>query len=411
MRILVVVDPERIDFYRYLSKDLSNEYILIWYEKASDMKLSPNDLPIKFRDIFYWAQFLTPAQLLKTISPDKIIFFEIVDLRQIALIVTANERQISTFYLEHGAAGDKDAAQKLWWDKELYKKHKLPYFKKRVKSLGRVAKSKLFYYSVFRGFNSFRSYLKYACLPFHMLMMLPNKALSKNIFEERVPKFAITFNWVNFEQFQLYTGCSTKRLLLTGIPFFDRYFSNHSVVEDYVVYIDHPYLEQKFLDWNEEHHKKIAEKIFQFAVESKTQLYVKLHPASDLSNWTKYKIDERYITIIKDGDYTDLFLKSKLILGFSSSLINGFLCAKKNVVLLGWHPIPQIFGSDFSKTGLCHLSLDPQEIFSKYDGWLAHNLAMENEHAYGEFVQQFNYPFDGKATERVIQAINTNEIS
>jgi CDP-glycerol glycerophosphotransferase (TagB/SpsB family) len=405
MRILIVVDPERFDFYSYLSKNSLNEYCLIWHEKESDMKISAQELPLKFKNIFYWTQFGTPLQLLNVVKPDKIIFFEIIDLRQIALLVTANFKNITTFYLEHGAAGDKEAARKLWWDKDLYKANKWPYFKKRIRNLKAILQSKVFYYSVLQGFNSFRSFWKYFWLPFQMLRMLPNKALGNNIFEERVPKFALTFNQVNFDQFQIYTGCKQERLVTTGIPFFDRYFSSDPLEENYIIYIEHPYLEQGFLNWTKEHHKKIAEALFQFAKETQTHLYIKLHPASDRNNWKNYEFDERYVAIIQQGDYTDLFLKSKMILGYSSSLITGLACAKKNIVLLGWHPEPHIFGLDFSRAGVCHKSLDIADLTMKVEQWKENNLC-ENETNYITFLKKYNWPFDGKATERVFKAIN-----
>ncbi len=88
-------------------------------------------------------------------------------------------------------------------------------------------------------------------------------------------------------------------------------------------------------------------------------------------------------------------------------MVNGFLSAQKNVVLLGWHPEPGIFGADFSQTGLCHLSLYPNELGTKFDYWVSHNLCKDNEVQYLNFLKEFNYPFDGQAGQRVLQAIHT----
>ena len=41
----------------------------------------------------------------------------------------------------------------------------------------------------------------------------------------------------------------------------------------------------------------------------------------------------------------------------------------------------------------------------KFDHWIQHNLAEENEAAYLNFLERFNYPFDGKAAQRVIEAL------
>jgi hypothetical protein len=411
MRILLVVQPERFDFYNYLSRATNVEWHLLWYENQSQMTTPIDKLPLSFEKIHYWTNYRTPRSLLDKIQPDKIVFFEIIDQRQIALIVTAKANKIPTFYLEHGAAGDKETAITRW--KEItFNDHKLPYFIKRIsKSFGDVLRSKFFYYSVKTGFRSKKSYTKYLLLPFKMLKGAPNKVLTHNKFPERVPDKAIVFNEVNYEEFALYTGISYQDALLTGVPFFDRYYQSVNAEKNYIVYIDHPYYEENLVSWTKGYHEKIANTIYEFAANNKIQVYVKLHPRSDKSLWVVPDDKKEYVTVIQFGDYTKLFLEAKLILGFSSSLVTGFLCAKKNFVLLGWHPEPHIFGADFSATALCHVSFSAEELSLKYNDWQKHNLTLENETAYIAFLKKFNYPFDGKATDRVIEAITSHEVS
>jgi CDP-glycerol glycerophosphotransferase (TagB/SpsB family) len=244
-----------------------------------------------------------------------------------------------------------------------------------------------------------------------MLKTAPNKVLANNIFRERVPWKSIVFNETNFEEFSLYTGISKEDAILSGVPFFDDYYRERQEAKNHIVYIEHPYLEEGILGWTEEHHQLIAESLCRFAKERQLKLYIKLHPRSKLERWEQYECDGKYVQIIQTGDFTDLYLEAKVILGFSSSLINGFICAKKNVVLLGWHPEPHIFGVDFSKSGLCHVSYSVEDLAEKYDHWVNHNLLDENEASYKVFLKRFNQPFDGKATQRVLQAITTYEIS
>ena len=382
MRILLIVQPERFDFYNYLSAIPGAEWHLLWYENKGQMMIEPKSLPIEFHKIHYWTDFKTPDLLLQEIRPERIIFFEIIDLRQIALNVAANAAGMCTIYLEHGAAGDKETALSRA-NEVTFKKHKLPYLLDRLrKSFGDIIRSKLFYYSVTKGFSSKESYRKYFLLPFRMMTGSPNRILNDHLFMERVPKKSIVFNRVNFEEYALYTGIKSDQAILTGVPFFDRYFRENQVIGDYIIYIDHPYLEQGILGWTKEHHEKIARLLCDFARDRKIKLYIKLHPFSDLKTWNSYSLDQEYVSILQAGDFTELYLEAMVILGFSSSLINGFLCAKKNIVLLGWHPQPHIFGSDFSKTGLCHVSFSPADLTEKFDSWEAHNLTLENEKAY-----------------------------
>ena len=110
MRILMIVPPQRKDFYSYFGGDKNRDYLLLWFESKRKYLQSGVELPPLFKEIFFWDQFVSPRLLLKKIKPDKIIFFEIIDQRQIALIVAAKKRNIITFYLEHGAANSRETS-------------------------------------------------------------------------------------------------------------------------------------------------------------------------------------------------------------------------------------------------------------------------------------------------------------
>ena len=409
LKILLVVPPQRVDFYSYLSQYKDAEYYILYYVRKNNYQ--DFRLPEFIKGEFFWSDYSTPYSLLDSLKPDRIVFFEIIDLRQIALIVAAHARKIKSLYLEHGAAGDKETALQRW-NSSSFLKDKLPYLAKRFrKEFVDIVKSKIFYYSVVKGFDSSRSYLQYILLPFKMLQSTPNKILSRNIFKERIPDMAIVFNEINFEEFEAYTGISKKDAHLTGVPFFDKYYRNDVSDKSHVVYIEHPYLEQGLLNWDSEHHEKLARALGDFAEKRKQQIFIKLHPFSDKSIWDKYSfLNNGYVKILQAGNFDELYLEAGLILGFSSSLLTGLICAKKNIVLLGWHPSPVIFGVDFSKTGLCHLSYSPDDLNSDFDRWKSHNLTLENETAYADFLNRFNSPFDGKATKRVLKTIIEHEI-
>lgn len=405
MRILLIVPPEREDFYDYLRQDRETEYVLLWHEK----KVRDQKQNSFFKEEYYWSDFGTPLRLIRSIKPDKIVFFEIIDQRQIALIVTANSQAVSTFYLEHGAASSPDTAiERSKANANFYKKRANYILKRLFFGFRAFMKTKFFYFSALRYTNSFRSAVKYVRLPIAMLYNTPNKALRENTFPERVPRNAITFNEKNFEEYALYTDARPESAVLTGIPMFDRYHqAKLTVPESGFVYIEHPYLEENLLNWNAAHHKNIAHSLAKFANETKTSLLVKLHPRSELKRWQSYNLESEYFEIVQHGDFIDRYLSAKLILGFSSSLIAGMLCAKKNIVLLGWHPEPRIFGADFSKTGLCHTSLHIGDLFTNQNEWLTNNLSVKQTELYATFLKKNNYPFDGRAAERVVHAIRT----
>ncbi|TMI64943.1 MAG: hypothetical protein E6H07_03225 [Bacteroidetes bacterium] len=409
MKILVIVPPERIDFYIYLEKDTKNDYLLLWHETARQAEESRIRIPTFFKEVYYWSQFITPGSLLKKIQPDRIIFFEIIDQRQIALIVKAKFKKVRTFYLEHGAAGSKETAIERLEVPGFIRRERIPYLFKRVTTSSlKVIQSKFFYYSNLFGFKIFKNLLAYWSLPFAMLKQTPNKTLHRIQFPERVPDYSIVFNKINFYEYKLYTGIEEKDAVFTGLPFFDEYFHKSDLKQtDHIVYIEHAYIEENLLNWTEEHHRYIAQSLQAFANMNKQLLYIKLHPRSDIRRWHKWNIEGEYVKIIQFGNFTDLFLSSKLILGFSSSLMNGFICAQKNIVLLGWHPEPRIFGNNFGETGLCHISLFPEDLNSKFKYWLTNNLSVLNTEYYQRYLNEFNFPFDGNATRRILNAITT----
>ena len=409
MRILLIVNPQRRDMYEYLQNDLVAQYFLLWSESRGSIPFHErkDSYPLTFTEEYYWNEFSTPVSLLRTINPDKIVFMEIIDLRQIALIVAAGAKNISTFYLEHGAAGSAATAISRWSEVTL-KNGKLQYYIRRFKtSLWKVIQAKFFYYSQFSGFKTFNSRLKYWALPFKMLRGAPNnKVLANNLFRERVPQHCIVFSRINLEEFSVYTGITEAEALLTGIPSFDKYFLQKPVEEDYLVYIDSPYFEERIVNWTDTHHRIIAEKLFSFAAKKKLKIYIKLHPRSNKKLWESYKNKPQLVVILQYEECTSLYLKSKLILGFSSSLTTAFLCANKNFVLLGWNPVPEIFGMNFAETGLCHKSLKISDLDNKFEFWCNNNLTCQRA-KYDDFIHQCNEPFDGQATKRVIDAIHT----
>jgi hypothetical protein len=410
MKILMIVEPDRTDWYHYLTTDTLNEYYLLWYESESDAPAEVRQDRF-FKKIYCWDVFTTPKQLLKMVQPDRIVFFEIIDQRQIALLVAANKEGIKTFYLEHGAAGDKEAAIQRANEENYFSKTKKNYLINRIKTgFGKLLKSKIFYYSASLQLSSLDSTIKFIRLPFSMLFNTPNKALANCIFSERTPLRSIVFNRPNFEQFQVYTGIGEDKAVFTGVPIFDHYYAEQPDEGNHISYIEHPYLEAGILDWTKEHHETIAKSLYDFALKKRIKILIKLHPRADVALWHKYGFDSEFFEVEQKGDFTKELLGSKLILAYGSSLVNGFLCARKNVVLLGWHPEPMIFGADFSKTGLCHVSLDPGDLETKFDYWVKHNLSKGKESEYKEFLQRFNYPFDGKAGERVIRTITLDEI-
>ncbi|MBL0050259.1 MAG: hypothetical protein IPP29_01425 [Bacteroidetes bacterium] len=82
----------------------------------------------------------------------------------------------------------------------------------------------------------------------------------------------------------------------------------------------------------------MARNLEEFAVSEKIKMHIKLHPRSNEELWAGYNLNSEYITILKQGNFIQLYLKAELILAHYTSLLMGLVPAQKNIVLLGWRP-------------------------------------------------------------------------
>jgi hypothetical protein len=398
-RILLLFPPQRVDLYDFLENDLLNDYFILNFEHTDDKK---NSLIASFiKGEYYWSDYLTPASLIKEISPDKIVFGEIFDIKQIALCVYANLSGIKTLFLDHGASGDLEGYI------ETHKKLKgfifYEKFKKLPKNFFSIIRNRIFYYSTLFQKPNENSF-KYFILPIYKLIYSSFYALHELQFSERIPSIGILFSKSNLKQLNYIYPFVPKQIKFTGIPYFDDLYLNRVIEKNYLVFIDTPFYEAGFYGWDDVHHKNVALKLNAFAISKSIDIHIKLHPRSDLKLWINYNLSER-IKIHQIGNFTEMYNSAKLIIGFPSSVIIGLVCAKKNIVLVGWNPIPDIRGADISKLNLCHSSLYIDELDTHLDYWIKNNLCIKNEAAYYNFIAEYNYPFDGKASERIVNII------
>src|ERR1044072_2385214 len=97
-KILLVFDPGRTDTYKYFEQDHENSYYILFRESLS----SDLAIPSFIKKEIFWKDFKTPFELLKQLKPDKVVFQEIIDIKQIALNVAAKHESVETILLDHG---------------------------------------------------------------------------------------------------------------------------------------------------------------------------------------------------------------------------------------------------------------------------------------------------------------------
>ncbi|MBN8703049.1 MAG: hypothetical protein J0M08_08285 [Bacteroidetes bacterium] len=404
-KILLVTGPDRKDNYDFLSKDTYNDYYILWHETNNQLNVCADFI----KENYFWKDYKTPFEFIDSVNPDVIVFFEIYDIKQIALCIAAKKRGIKTFYLNHGAASNIQFAISI--NSELRKRNFFEKVKKIFSKPIGIIINLFFYYSTLFSIKKGNRF-KFCVLPFHIFWSQSFHALHRIYFEERIPQTFIIFCRNSYLEAQYQYHCTQENVIYTGVPNFDSYFvmmnDKKALTQSKVciTFVDHPYLEVGWRNWTPEFHKKMAFSLNAFAIKNNLSLFIKLHPRSDKRRWESYGLSKDNITLLQFEDCLEYYHKSALIIGYSSSIMTGFLSARKNVVLVGWNPQPEIIGFDFSQHSICHSSLDINDLDTKFEFWIRNNLAEKNENEYANFIEQNNFPFDGKATQRIINCIN-----
>lgn len=271
-----------------------------------------------------------------------------------------------------------------------------------------ILKTRIFYLRTI-SYIQLKSIANFLKLFFQLHFIHQMKALHNNPFPERTPQKFILFNKHNHYYYNYFYQINNKKVVYAGIPMYDEFYNIRSKWVNpltTVVFFESDFLESNAYGWTAEFHENIARKLEVFAAEKNLLLYIKLHPRSNLQRWVQYGLNPSHIRVIQTGNFTELYLKSDLIIAYFSTLLMGLICAKKNVVLVKWHPQLLDGISDFDNFDLMHHSSSVSDLQSQFETWLKTNKALTSGKAYDMFIDEFNFPFDGKATQRIIDAIN-----
>lgn len=387
---LIVCDPSRKDIYEYLLRDDYN-YFCIWGE----IGLSKTFTKV---DVLTWEKVKNIKQFLIKNKIEKVIFYNLSYIREISLMIIANEMRIETIFIDHGSGLDFKSISSIITTTKI-----ISLKKNFIKQTSNFVKIRIEYLSCTRyiSYKSLYSFFRFVLLLSYFSVTV---ALRKSKYKERSPQKWILFNLNNIQYHSFAQDLSKNSTYITGIPYFDEYVNAKCSSSGYIVYIDHPYLEQRKHEWDEDHHKKISNILFELS--RKYKIVVKLHPMSDPGLWKSYKNKSPNFEIIQDANLKELLLNSSIILSYSSTLLIPLILRRKKIILLGWHPEPHIAGVDFSEFNVCKTSLDLSQIEESV------NIILKGDESSTKgiltFEQKFNNPFDGHAKQRILNLIYTD---
>lgn len=396
MKVLLITFPERVDLINFFASDQENDYFLLNY---STNKTSGSNISfLKGSENINDHKFI--SKWVKKINPDRIVFFESSDIRLVFLNIIFTSLGYKLVFLDHGIREIKSMQFVRSIEKEVMKNNE-----DHLKVIPKKKTLLLFFETIYHlPRKQFFSLCKILVdfLGHWNKERLFNKLLNLgNSFWRQ-----IIYCTNNLEVISLTVKIEEDKVFYTGFPSSDSYFPlKKNDDSDYIVFIDHPYLETGI--YTIEQHRKIVIALKELSLSKEKKIFVKLHPKTIVENWSQYDLGSN-LEIVSDFPPPSFYLNASMIISFSSTMLINFLSKKKNVVLLSWYLDESHLGNDFSKLGVCHLSNNLDDLKVKFDYWISHNLAEEDLNNWEMFIKLFNYPFDGKATKRVLEAIHSS---
>jgi hypothetical protein len=370
------------------------EYYFNWGIEAHPEYFKP------YGTLRFWHEFNDANALLDAVRPDRIVFFYISSLNQVALKVAAQQRGIPTLHLEHGFRQRfADSLDRPLLAQEAKRRFKLAKLRRELphilrnqafflRSAARAqapARSQLLGY----GFNAYArgvsvdTRLKYGQLrkPDHYI------AFSPEIFEFHREQDALTVE-------------DMKRVTYIGLPQFDQFCNLPPAAVDpqRVILIDHQNL--GYFGWTLEFRHEWVKEIYESTSALGLKLFVKPHPG-DLSNaWAPYAA-RREVEIIDHARLRELLPSTRLILGGFSTMQLPIIGLPHTVVItLEIHPEKgHLPSKQFVDAGVVCAVTTFEDLRASLMDW--ERLSAEQSRHKEAFRHQFLFKMDGKAGARL----------
>lgn len=303
--------------FNQLNNDYNFHYIFHLSKPDNEVNHSKSD------NIHYWSDFQSAQDIIKKISPSKVVFMGINSPNTIALNLVAKRKKIETIILQHGMfhkyadylrLAKEEMAARIKTNNFERSKIKVDRFFLLIfllRSVALITPMVLLY--VFK-----LTYLKRKYLEVEALKKAPSKF--------RRPNKYIVFTKDNASIYMERDKVAQEQLTEIGNPEMDMYFNSELTKKysesNYYLLIDQPWSEVKEYSSpgfgvSKEQTNAFYTKLADYASSQSAKLKVKLHPYSYEST---FLIPHPNIEYLKDVDMVELVLNSKGVFGFSSTL-------------------------------------------------------------------------------------------
>ncbi|MCV0399639.1 MAG: CDP-glycerol glycerophosphotransferase family protein [Nitrosarchaeum sp.] len=384
--IWLVYKPERIDTGKYTDK---NNIVIDIHDFHNAVEAIKKYEP----DIVWAAPTLNLPDFAISIAGKKLgipVVGELVN----EIFIKDNELELFKTYLTHffesSVPTDSGKEEKKFMRRGRFFLYKLFFLLKTQKAVG----------------WSFFKILKYFCI-----LVKSHLTVYKNLHN---PVFSCDVHFVETEKLLntlISKGYDKEKLIVTGIPMYDSAAKQIQELEKVkqknsktsVLFLTHAMYEHGI--WTKEQRDSLVKKVITELSKHKDKLSitVKIHPSSEqLSDYESliHNIDNS-IEIFQKGDILEYIVNSDIIITYSgaSSLVYALMC-KKPIIVCNFYNLKNDIFVDRKVVLAC--KNEKEVINSVLD---AKNKEFENDQNLKEFIEDYFYRLDGKASERIAKEL------
>jgi hypothetical protein len=407
--LLIVGDYNRKDFL-YAAEVLHRHFKIYFIEFLDKSEIKSFSYSKWGKEIF-WKDYKDAVDLLEKLKPQKVLFYFIESLNHVALNVACKYLRIRTYHIEHGVRNYSYQNKNKKIDNKTGKPLLFDVFKKLKNSQNRIKNRRFFLNTIKKLPNEqavfLRNYFKIRTShsiweTFHRLNHPLRIADSYISFSPKIFEFHKIIDHLPEDYPVFFIGC----------PSFD-YFADlanlYQEGED-IVFIDQAFEQWQLFGWNQVTKELFLARLEKFSREHNRKLWIKKHPVSNDSVFESFN-DNEGVEMISDNETFKMAIqRSKIILGFFSTLLMPFMAMDHTVCFsLEMHPVqPEDSLSSFlTETGAVNSISSWEKLSTSFDN--LGEIYFEQKRKKEKFIEDWMYKFDGKSSERLRKVLIGDE--
>jgi hypothetical protein len=360
--------------------------------------------------VLYWSDFRDAFQILRDVSPYKVLFYEMESVHQIALNVAARSLGITTYYIDHGWRGLSEASvHEQAWEAARKQRTVIGLAQKALRQgLRRTARNWRF---VKRTANALeagdrRFLLEYRRTRYaHNILDTHRRVQADQIY----PTEYVSFSPKNFEFHRGLHPRVGRPVHYIGIPEFDpiAHAASTNRRNREVLLIEQAHTRySEHCGWTVPLRVRFLADLAARVARTGHQLHVKRHPVESPEVWAA--LTDAPVTWVPDQAFYARLTSYPVVLGYWSTLMMP-LAARRHTAMFCFrdHPNssfkPPAFLVD---AGVADWLGGPEELADYLDSSkrLAAVWERQDDHR-DRFVRDWLYRFDGRSEERLLEII------